>query len=260
MASWLDSVKIDKVWKFIFNRSRGDSSAQHYEDNIPTSFDVHSSEVYSEIIPSTPPAATTSVIKKCYPIADGGDGWITLTRDKKYNGGRVWVALGTWSSNWSSGYGDISQIMKNFVSPKYGAAYVMSVFNGTDVEIPILDDSSWLFDYKSGVLTFESDRAETGSSEADSIKIKVYQYIGKFVGQAGSTGPSTRYVQKFTSVADDQVNYVLSRTPLFAGEAYVDVYVNGLLAEGVTVVGNTVTLSNAELPLSSGAKVTIKYF
>jgi len=179
MAYWSDSVKLDRLWKWMFGKARGRNSAEHYEENIPSGFDVHSKEVYYQEIPSTPPASTTSVIKKWYPSEEGGDGWIVLTLDRKYPGNRVWVAKSTWSSNFSSGSGDLSDILKNFISPKYGVGYRVKVYDGNNNEIPELDDSSWLFDYKAGVLTFEQDRPESGDTQTDSIKIKAYQYIGE---------------------------------------------------------------------------------
>jgi len=195
MAFWSDSVKLDRLWKKMFNRARGTNDAKYYEENIPTAFDVHASEVYFDSIPSTPPASTTSTIKKWYPASEGGDGWLVMTVDRKYNGNRVWVAKNTWSANFSSGSGDVSDILRNFISPKYGFQYRVKVYDGNDNEIPELDESSWLFDYKAGVLTFEQDRPEDGTTQSNSIKIKVYQYVGTFVSDI-SVGAATDLIQE----------------------------------------------------------------
>jgi hypothetical protein len=200
MAYISDATKLDRLWKLAFNKTRGDSTAQFFEELIPSVVDIHASEIPGDTIPSTPPGSTTSVIKKWY---SGAEGQITMTLDRKYNGNRVWVAKESVETAFSSGSGDITNIMKNFVSPKYGTGYVVKVYDGSDVQIAELfgnssgtiNTGSWLFDYKSGVLVFESDRSENGSSTF--IKIEVYQYIGRFVStkadivEGGETGNIT---------------------------------------------------------------------
>lgn len=179
-----DNVKVDRLFKWMFSRARGDNSAAFFEEAIPTSYEVHAADVFVETIPGIPPTETNSVIQKLYPAGEDGDGWIEMTCDRKYNGNRVWVALDTHESTWSSGSGDVSRIRKNFINPKYGSSYVVKVFDGNDNAIPELDNSNWLFDYRAGVLTFESDRAEAGSTPASSIKIKVFQYVGQTLATA----------------------------------------------------------------------------
>lgn len=203
MASYSDTTKLDRTWKNSQNKARGDNNTQVFEENIPTVVDVQATEIYADAIPSTPPASTLSPVKKWF--ATGGDGRITLTRDRKYNGARVWVAKGTHSTNYSSGSGSVTDILKNFISPKYGSGYVVKVFDGSNTQIPELDASSWLFDYKAGVLTFESDRTETGNSTSDSIKIDVYQYIGQFV----SDKTADQYVK--TDAADPSSGYLSAK-------------------------------------------------
>ena len=258
MANFTELVKTDRVWKWMFNRARGDSNAAFYEENIPSIFDVHASEVYAEVISPVPPTTSTPVIKKHYPAGENGDGWITLTCDRKYNGNRVWVALDTFNGAWSSGSGDITKILRNFVAPKYGAAYLVSVFDGSGNEIPMLDASSWLFDYKSGVLTFETNRAETGASVASCIKIKVYQYVGKFLSDLSAISSQSRTVDIF-DCTQGQTTIVLSKTPI---NDDIDLYMNGILLQpGVTnsftLSGNTITIYNS---VSAGDIITVKYW
>lgn len=167
-----------------FNKARGDTSAQFFEELIPSVVDIHASDIPSDTIPGTPPAATTSIVKVWTPAADGR---IPMTLDRKYNGNRVWVAKATFESNFSSGSGTLTNILKNFISPKYGNTYVVKVYDGSGVQIAELfgdssgtiNTGSWLFDYKAGILAFESDRSETGNNSTDCIKIEVYQYVGR---------------------------------------------------------------------------------
>lgn len=261
MANWPDAVKIDRLFKWMFLRARGDSNSQYFEENIPTGFDVHASEVYAEAIPSIPPSATSSVVKKWYPAGESGDGWIVLTRDKKYNGGRVWVALDSWNANWSSGSGNITQILKNFVSPKYGNQYVIRVYDGSNTLIPELDNSSWLFDYKAGVLTFETDRAEIGATQADCIKIKIYQYVGNFLDNVVSSSLGSRTIERLVVETQGQQDYTLSKTPQHP--SLVDVIVNGIvLDEGAsfdyTISSTALHFNTTSLDVSD--KIVVKYW
>ena len=257
-ANWSQATQVDRLWKWMFNRARGTSSAAFYEENIPTTFDVHASEVYAEQIPVTPPATTTSVVKKYYTAGEGGDGWITLTCDRKYNGNRVWVTLNTFNAAWSSGSGDVTQIVKNFVAPKYGAAYLVRVYDGTGTEIPILDASSWLFDYKAGVLTFESDRTETGLTTTACIKIKVYQYIGKMLTDLAAISSQARTIDVFESL-DNQATFTLTKVP---ANNDIDLYMNGILLQpgatnSFTLSGNVITIYNRT---EAGDVITVKYW
>jgi hypothetical protein len=178
MANWSDQDKIDRLWKKSFGRARGDNDAQFYEENIPTANETAASQVYAEDIPSIPPSSSNSTIKKWYTSADGR---ILLSLDRKYNGNRVWVAKDSFDSSFSSGSDDVSTIMKNFVDPRYGPDYVVRVYDENNSQISELDDSSWLFDYRAGVLTFEEDRTESGNDISSCIRIEVFQYIGKMV-------------------------------------------------------------------------------
>ncbi len=232
--AWSDAVKLDRLWKKMFNRARGTNEAEHYEENIPTTVDVHSSEIYHESIPTTPPPSTTTTIKKWYPVSEGGDGWIVLTLDRKYNGNRVWVAKNTWSPSFSSGSGNISDILRNFISPKYSFQYRVKVYDGNDNEIPELDDSSWLFDYKAGVLTFEQDRSESGATQSDCIKIKVYQYVGTFVSDI-SIGPALEIIQEEPT----QLNARRFRTSQPYRTGSLKVFFNGLKEKYINEISDT---------------------
>lgn len=181
--------KVEKVFEWLQSKTDTDSNKQFYEENIPRSTEVHSSEIFGQPIPTIPPMNTAGVVKKFYPVTENGDGWLALTVDRSVAGNRTWVALPTHSSNWSAGKDDVTQILKGFISPKYGKQYLVKVFNGADQEIPQLDSSDWTFDYSSGVLVFNSEnRTESGNTPDDAIKIKVYQYIGKTADQMLSVG------------------------------------------------------------------------
>ena len=254
MASWTQAVQTDRLFKWMMNKARGDSNGQYYEENIPTVVDVHASDIYAQAISNTPPASSNGVIKKWYT---GDVGMLTLTCDKKYNGNRVWVALNSWSSSWSSGSGDVTKIMKNFVSPKYGSGYVVQVYDGSGNQISLLDASSWLFDYKAGVLTFEADRTETGSTTASCIKLQVYQYVGNMLSQAAAA-PPVRNIDSFTVSNISGSTFNLTRAPY--GNSYADIYFNGIILSedsDYTLSGNVLTLN---LTTFTNDLIVVKYY
>lgn len=178
MAGLLDNIKVDKLFKALFNRARTSAAKEYYEETIPTAFDVHATEIYLNPIPTTPPTVNTSIVS----IHTG----LVLTQDRSVANNKAWVVLPTWSANWSSGSGDVSQIMKNFISPKYGSGYAVKVYKGNGTQISELDNVNWMFDYKAGVLTFENDPGMNGSVVEQSIRIDVYQYIGQTVDAAST--------------------------------------------------------------------------
>ncbi len=203
MATYSDQTKLDRLFKAGVNKARGDNNTQFYEENIPTVVDVTAGDVYAEAIPDTPPTSTTSVVKVWKASADGA---IAMTLDRKYNGNRVWVAKATHEASFSSGSGDLTNILKNFISPKYGAAYVVSVYDGDGVQISELDNASWLFDYKAGVLTFETDRTETGATSGDSISIEVCQYVGRTLADEVQTSTWVQSVSASTWTITHNLN------------------------------------------------------
>lgn len=188
MADYTLEDKVDYLFKQLQSKSRGSNDAAYFEENIPSSLEVHANAVFAEAVPQPAPASSNSIVKKHYPAEDGGDGMIALTMDRAVNGGRKWVALDSFEPVWSSGSGDVSRVMKNFITNAYHKSYVVKVFDGNDNQISELDSSAWVFNYRAGVLTFEVDRPEGGSTETDCIKIKVFQYIGKMQSDVVSTG------------------------------------------------------------------------
>jgi hypothetical protein len=182
------------LFKSLFNKAYTTANKEFYEETIPTTPDVHAREIYFEVIPSTPPVADTSVVKLWTTTA------IRLTRDGTVPNNQSWVALGDGvgtgtpapATTWSSGSGDVTKIMKNFISPKYGAGYTAQLYKGDPASggqrIYDLDVMNWIFDFKAGVLTIESSSALAGSTwdgsaanGSKSLYIKVYQYVGQTI-------------------------------------------------------------------------------
>ncbi|MEZ5537650.1 MAG: hypothetical protein R3F02_18775 [Thiolinea sp.] len=234
--------KLEKVWEWYNNNADTSVGKQFYEETIPRASEVHGAEVFGELIPPTPPAASAGVVKKFWPAVEGGDGWLPLTVDRSVPGNKTWVALPEHSDNWSSGSADTSQVLSGFISPKYGKQYLVKVFDGNDNEIPQLDSSDWTFDYSAGVLVFNgANRSETGNSAADSIKIKVYQYVGNTLLDVISSA-SGRLILKGNLIGTkDGVNKQFNLPASVDSGVYYEIRLSGvpLVATDYTITGGT---------------------
>lgn len=174
------TVQTDVSFKDVKRKAYTSTNAKFFEENIPRIRVTPSSAVITETIPYPPPAISTDVIR----VID-----MRLTLDRGVPGNKAWVLKETWQATWDSGSGDKSDILTRLVDPAMGGAlYVAEVYAGSsksNARIPELDTSDWSFDYDAGVLVFNSEnRTETGNTQADSIRVKCYQYIGKTLATA----------------------------------------------------------------------------
>lgn len=220
----INDLKIDALFKAFVGKARTSTNKQFFEETIPTAYDVHAKDVYLEDIPSIPPADTAGVVKKYTKLV--------LTKDISVANNLAWVALPSHQTNWSSGSAtNIDQILKNFISPKYGAGYVVKVFKGDGTRIPELDATDWLFDYKSGVLTFSNNPGNDGSTVEKSIYIEVYQYVGKTASDGISHAGNAEIENVFKKILINKDNTTL----VTLEDEYVNdgkslmVFLNGLL-------------------------------
>ncbi len=258
----LDNTKLDALFKGFFSKARTSSNKQFFEENIPTAYDVHAKEVYLEEIPSIPPSDSTSIVKKYEKIV--------LTKDKSVSDNLAWIALPTWSADWSSGSAtDINTIHRNFISPKYGTGYVVKVFKGDGTRIPELDATDWMFDYKAGVLTFQKNPGMDGSTQEKSIYIEVYQYIGKTaadgIGDAESKTGKIKTITKSIILEEtvdldiklvnfDDITYTIGENDLmvflngilmFPDEDYTETSTNSITFLGDVEAGDKVVIRKA---------------
>ncbi len=243
-----DAQKLEKVFEWLSNNADTSTGKQFYEETIPRASEIHGAEVFGELIPAIPPATTLGVVKKWYPAAEGGDGWLPMTVDRSVPNNRTWVALPTHSGNWSSGSADTSQIMKGFISPKYGKQYLVKVFDDSGNEIPQLDASDWTFDYSAGVLTFNSaNRSETGNTPAASIKIKVYQYAGNSLLEVVSGASGRLVLRGDLAGVRDSVNTTFTLPASVDSGVFFEIRCSRvpLDADDYTINGLTVELASA---------------
>ena len=164
-----DAQKLDYAFKKLKSLGRTASAKAYYEESEPGGILIPNATVFTDTIPSTPPPATTAVVK-CY-IPAPGDGRLLLTVDGTVASSKCWKAT-------------VGTVQKNWIPPYYATAYAARIFksDGT-TEIPTTDPSDWIFDYESGVLTFDGTCPDTGG-----IYLHAYQYVGGLGGIAKNTG------------------------------------------------------------------------
>lgn len=185
-----DTTKIDKAFKFV--SGKGYTTTQKGVDNedAPSGFLVGTSSIFAQDagIPSTAPGASTSILT----YYDDGTviGRYALTKDISSPTNRAWYA----SSDGSSLTQMRATRQGNWVPPTFGN-YTIRIFltktSSTTAaylqEIFFSDATSPMFDYKSGILTFESDPLAAYASVAggppDGIQISGYRYTGPLLSQ-----------------------------------------------------------------------------
>ena len=141
---------------------------------------LHADHIRIDSIPRKAPEQSTPILQKCFPSDEGGDGWILMVRDNSYEDGNVWVALEKFQARWSTGTGNLDEIMTGFISDDYDVSYLVRVFDGND-ELVLPASVGWDFNYDTGVLIFDFSRKESGDNEKDTIKIKAYRYTGRYL-------------------------------------------------------------------------------
>lgn len=183
-------AELDSLFKKLGGKAFGSTAFLRPSEALKSGLTLDAARVYVHIPPLVPPTNSTPTIKKWWPAAEGGDGWIVLSRDRSVADGSKWVALPVWNANYSSGGAtdDVNNsIIKGMIGTYYGNGYLEMVYDGTDAWIPGLSDALPTLDGDAGVLTFAIGRSETGNTQQDSIKIKVYQNTGQTLADVLAT-------------------------------------------------------------------------
>lgn len=194
MATFTDSdkVKLDQLYKKAGGKAYGSTAFLRPSEPLPSNLTVDAKRVFLDIPPATPPAATTATVKKHWPVEEGGDGWIVLSRDRSVADGSKWVALPEHNPAFSAGAASqeqIDSILTGFIATKYGNGYLEMFYDGTNSWIPGQGDALPTLDPDSGVVTFASGRSETGNTPQDSIKMKAFRNIGRTLADLQTAEP-----------------------------------------------------------------------
>lgn len=163
--------KTDRAFKTLINKRTTDSDLKFYFNEFGDyTLDINAQEIKTDVIPSTPPSSDTSVVK-IYTL-------FTLTQDITVDNAQAWYASFSGAR------------LKDWISDKYNGTgvfpgYSIKIFDSSNREITVTDQSGWFFDYPTGILTFNGanlDPATDGTPRTvlgDSpFKITGYRYIG----------------------------------------------------------------------------------
>lgn len=158
----MSTTKEDRSFKQLINREVTDSTNKFYFNELGAdTINIHNNDLWADSIAYNDPAQA---------VLDGvaqQESLFVMTLDPTVPSEQCWKAV--------SPAGDISNTrVKDWISPKYGANYVVHLFDNNNNEIFTTDTVNWFFDYQTGILTF------TGSalSKTRPFKITGYRYIG----------------------------------------------------------------------------------
>ena len=154
------------------------------EEKGASTLELYLPDIKTEIIPGTPPGASTSIL-----AYTGGTGQ-TLVVDTSVSGNLTWFATSGYGNTTVANDGTQSSEearLMGWVSDKYdafgtisGAGYEVKLYDVNSNLITKTDPSDWLFDYQTGILTFNNSNTAYGTVAASGpYRIVGYRYIGK---------------------------------------------------------------------------------
>ena len=145
-----------------------------FAESLPSPLVVPATSVWNQSsdIPSTPPAATSSIVE-----VYGDASAFQLTMDNTVSGKRTYLCRAAAGNNSSAMVGD-------WIDTQFGSDYIVNVYKGDPNSGGIKlaaagsgSGDSWFFDYSSGVLNFNGDSVPSGVTETN-IYLVGYRYVG----------------------------------------------------------------------------------
>jgi hypothetical protein len=153
------------------------------EEKGASTLELYLPDIKTELIPGTPPGASTSVL-----AYTGGIGQ-TLAVDTSVPSNLTWFATtgfgNTTVANDGTQSSEEARLM-SWISDKYdafgtisGAGYEVKLYDKNSNLITKTDPSDWLFDYQTGILTFNNASTAYGTvATSGPYRIVGYRYIG----------------------------------------------------------------------------------
>jgi len=230
-------------------------------------FDLNAEEIYSDqvLIPSSSlPFSGSSQDQQTYSV--GGKPvlkyWYRLqlspsaTPDTD-SGFATWFALTTYQSNGANPQVIQSTQLINFISPKYSipglagnqadqavsnpVGYGVYIYASTGEAVP---DTSYQFDYKTGVLQFINN---TGYAKSKALYISAYQYVGRTLASDATAGYSGSFSGSFQGNATLN-NLTLTGSFNHTGSYNLTGSINvqgAIISNGINVVDNAIAMAIA---------------
>ena len=153
------------------------------EEKGASTLELYLPDIKTDLIPGTPPGATTSVLYYTGAIGQ------TLVVDTSVPNNLTWFATSGYGNTTAANDGSAlseSQRLGDWISDKYdgfgtvsGAGYEIKVYDKNSNLITKADPSDWLFDYQTGILVFNNANTTYGAvSTSGPFRIVGYRYIG----------------------------------------------------------------------------------
>lgn len=151
--------KLDWAYKVLLNKRFTDpNNKEHYNEFGDTTLNIHLSQVWSDTVDSNPVVSEGIGVVKSYSF-------LTLTEDLSVPDHKCYFASDSETGN----------RLKDWVSDKYGQAYIVHLYDNNNNEIFPTDPCDWFFDYQTGILTFGSSI----SGFVRPFKLSGYRYTGR---------------------------------------------------------------------------------
>lgn len=165
--------KLDRVFKILLNRRTTDGTRKFYEEIGDSTLNIHMNEIWTDKIDSVPSVAIDAGIVEYLEI--------DMTENTNVSGRASWYAADASGNR-----------LKDWISDKYGSAYIATLYLPNGKQIPQTDAiSDWFFDYPTGILTFHGSTPTIGVNEK--FKIKAWRYKGS-KGVQNSSNSSIRII------------------------------------------------------------------
>ena len=168
-----NQTKIDKSFRTLINKEFTTTAKKFYNELGANTININTTEVWAEDVSSTPGTAVSAGVAKSYTE-------FTLAPLLGYASSAFYFASGSgFTPGTSIDRVTINEnlLQRNFISDKYGTAYVATLKDAGGTVVPPTDDIDWNFDYTTGILTVQDPNQ---GSYTTPYKISVYQYVGKF--------------------------------------------------------------------------------
>lgn len=152
----------------------------------PNSPMVAPEKVFVKPLPAVAPATSTTELKKYYPVAQGGEGVIRLTREQDIGDGTTWLAFPDWVSFHASGADDgtkNSTIVTDICTSLNGPSFTVMFFLADGTRILPTGEYGPQIQPNAGVVMFAKPlpAGNDGSTVETSPYIQCFQRIGRTV-------------------------------------------------------------------------------
>lgn len=187
-----DKVKINTPWELGNAKANTSDGKEYYEEGVALSPHVTPDKQFGEALPAELPTLEFGETDASGTVQRVR---MALTLDNSVPGQESWFAKDPWESGWASSPTEV--IMNRFLSTADRPFFVTKLFGGNngDTEIPPLDDSGPVFTARAGLARFTNGGrpSEAGTSEATSIWVEGYYYVGKMLNEVLDDASNTEY-------------------------------------------------------------------